>query len=240
MSYRDKLYSAYVSTHTSNLYGHASIEDIIKQFPVWGKYFQRFFPKSKNANILDIGCGDGGFVHFLHESGYARAEGVDVSQEQVKLSRHLNIRGITHSSIFGYLEGKQDVYDVIFARDVIEHFNKEEVLDIFSCVHRALKPGGLFVIQVPNGESPMVGRIRYGDFSHELSFTQSSLNQVFSLTGYSKINCYSTGPVAKGYRSILRVWIWKAIEALVRFYVMIETGSSSGIYTQNIIAAGVK
>ena len=87
MNYREKLYSQYVSTHTAKLYGYTTIGDIEKQFPAWRRYFQRFLPNDNSARILDIGCGCGGFVHFLHKAGYALAEGVDVSKEQVELSR---------------------------------------------------------------------------------------------------------------------------------------------------------
>ena len=128
-------------THTSKLYGQISIEEIMMQFPVWKNYFQRFLPQDNNAKVLDIGCGNGGFVHFLHETGYASAEGVDVSEEQVELSQRLQIKGITCSDLSAYLADKQEVFDAVFARDVIEHFYKDEVLDIFSVVHRALKPG---------------------------------------------------------------------------------------------------
>ena len=63
---------------------------------------------------------------------------------------------------------------------------------------------------------------------------------MFSVTGYQEINYYPTGPVAKGFKSMIRLLLWKAIESLIRFYVKVETGSSGGIFTQNIIAAGFK
>ena len=240
MSYREELYSAYVTTHTSILYGHATLGKILAQFPTWNNYFRKFLPANHDAKILDIGCGSGGFVYFLHQAGYHGAEGVDFSPEQVELARQLKIRGITCSDLTAFLTDKRDAYDVVFARDVIEHFEKDEVMAILAAVHQALKPGGTFVVQVPNAESPMSGRLRYGDFTHENGFTRSSLNQIFTASGYPKVQCYATGPTPKGIKSVVRFFLWKAIESALRFYLLVESGSVEGIFTQTIIAAASK
>lgn len=240
MSYRDRLYSAYVSTHTSKMYGEATLDGVRAQYPAWESYFGRFLPRSNDAKILDIGCGNGGFVHFLHERGCARAEGVDVSPEQVASASKLGIRNISRADIATFLSGRREEFDVIFARDVIEHFPKEKVLAIFDAVRQALVPGGRFVVQAPNGESPMGGRTRYGDFSHESAFTRTSLGQIFSATGYAAVEWFATGPVPKGFASIARCLIWTVIESILRFYVFVETGATDGIFTQTVIAAGAK
>jgi cyclopropane fatty-acyl-phospholipid synthase-like methyltransferase len=240
MSYRDRLYSAYVSTHTSKMYGEATLDGVRAQYPAWESYFGRFLPRRNDAKLLDIGCGNGGFVHFLHERGCARAEGVDVSPEQVALASKLGIRNISCADIAAFLSGRREEFDVIFARDVIEHFAKEEVLGVFDAIRQALVPGGRFVCQVPNGESPMSGGIRYGDFSHESAFTRMSLRQIFSATGYDAVECFATRPVPKGFASSVRCLIWKMMESVLRFYVLVETGATDGIFTQTIIAAGAK
>jgi len=69
LNYREKLYSVYVSAHTSYLYGETTIKGIKSQFPVWKRYFRRFLPEDKSSLILDIGCGNGGFVYWIQEMG---------------------------------------------------------------------------------------------------------------------------------------------------------------------------
>lgn len=240
MSYRDRLFSSYVSTLTSQIYGEATLKGIRVQYPSWDSYFGRFLPREKDAKVLDIGCGNGGFVLFLQEKGCAKAEGVDVSPEQVDSSRKLGIRNVACADIAAFLSGRHEEFDIIFARDVIEHFRKEEVLGIFDAVRQALVPGGRFVVQVPNGESPLAGRIRYGDFTHESAFTRTSLGQIFAATGFAEPECFATGPVPKGVASTGRWLIWKVVESALRFYVFVETGSIEGIFTQNIIAVSIK
>jgi len=67
MPSRDKFYAKYVSTHTLPLYGEVGLIEIKKQFPAWQKYFGRFLPQDKNAKIIDLGCGNGGFVYWLQQ-----------------------------------------------------------------------------------------------------------------------------------------------------------------------------
>jgi 2-polyprenyl-3-methyl-5-hydroxy-6-metoxy-1,4-benzoquinol methylase len=175
LNYREKLYSTYVSTHTAHLYGEVTVEEIRKQFPVWKNYYGRFLPKDTAAKILEIGCGNGGFVWWLQEIGYKNTLGIDISQEQIETAKKLGIKNVECADLIGFLEGKQGNYDVVFARDVIEHFNKDEILGILKLTYNSLKSNGAVVIQTPNGESLFSGRLRYGDFIHEIVFTRTSV-----------------------------------------------------------------
>jgi len=240
MSYRDKLYSTYVSTHASSLYGSTTMDDIKRQIPTWKKYYAKLLPKDKDTEILDIGCGDGGFVYFLRTLGFKNVKGIDLSKEQVELAGNLGIKGVIQADIKEFLSNKSAAYDVVFARDVIEHFAKDEVLEILEMIHRSLRRGGILVAQTINGESFFSGGLRYGDFSHEIVFTRSSLNQIFNVTGFKAIEFHPTGPVPKGLKSFVRYILWKMIEIVLRLRLLIETGSGEGVFTQNIIAAGRK
>jgi hypothetical protein len=46
--------------------------------------------------------------------------------------------------------------------------------------------------------------------------------------------------VPKGVKSVVRFLLWRGIEMLLKFYMLVETGSGEGIYTQNIIAVVYK
>lgn len=240
MNYRDKFYSKYVSTQTSQLYGEVSLEDIKKQFPAWKKYFGRFLPKDKNAKILDVGCGNGSFVWWLRQIGYQNVEGIDISKEQVESASKLNIKNIFQADLREFLNNKKEVYDVIFARDVLEHFNKEEIIDVLDVIYDSLNKNGQFICQTVNAENLLWGRLRYGDFTHEMAFTRESLSQVFQVVGFKDIKVYSQPPVIHGTKSLIRFILWKCVEYCLHFYLLIETGSGKGIFTQNIIATAQK
>ena len=236
MNYRDKFYSKYVSTQTSQLYGEANLESIKKQFPIWRNYFGNFLPKDKNAKIIDFGCGNGGFVYWLQQIGYQNAEGIDVSEEQVKLAEKLGVKNIYCAKDIN----AADKYNVIFMKDVLEHFTKDEILIILEKIYKALKIGGLLVIQVPNAENILSGRLRYGDFTHETSFTKESIQQVLLVSDFKNISVFETRPVVHGLKSLIRFILWRIIELGLRIYLLIETGSSKGIFTQNLIIVANK
>lgn len=240
MSYRDRLYSSYRSNHTTHLYGELSLDSIKKQFPVWENYFGRFLPAGQEAKIVDLGCGTGSLVYWLQEKGYTDAEGVDLSSEQVKEAKRLGIKNIGQSDIKTFLSPKINFYDAIFMRDVLEHFGKDEALTILDLIFAALKHNGTLVIQTTNAENPLFGRLRYGDFTHETSFTASSIKQILSLVGFQSVAVYPQRPVVHGPVSLVRAILWMFIELGIGFYLLVATGAGKGIFTENLIAVAEK
>ncbi len=238
--YRDEIYSTYYSAHMKTLHGETTINDIVKQFSAWNYYYGHCLPANKEARILEIGCGNGGFVYWLQCLGYKNVHGIDISPEQVEVAGNVGIKNIIHADLREFLPGREKTYDVIFARDVIEHFRKEEVLDTLRMIHKSLKAGGIFTAQTPNGVSPFSGRHRYKDFTHELIFTVDSFSQILKTSGFGDAGFYSAPPVPKGPVSIIRFSLWKIIETALRFYMAVETGSFSGVFTQNLIAVAKK
>ena len=240
MRWQDKFYSSYVSTQTRSLYGEANLEAIRREFPVWRSYFGRALPENKEAVLLDAGCGNGGFVYFLLSQGYTNVQGVDISLEQVEEAKRLGIQNVLCTDFFDFLEEKKKIYDAIFARDVIEHFTKDELLELLELFFHALKSGGRLIIQTPNLESPFGSGYRHCDFTHEIGVTRTSLAQVLRVIGFQEPSFYPTGPVPKGIKSAVRFILWKLIEGALRFYVLVETGTAQGIFTQNLIAVARK
>lgn len=240
MNYRQKIYSEYVSKYTSQLYGEINLGDVRKQFPVWDKYYGEHLPKNRNINILEIGCGNGGFLYYLRERSYKNCFGIDISEEQIELAKKLGVKNVEQVDLREFLRNKKEVYNVIFARDVLEHFRKDEILDSLELIYSSLLNGGKFIIQSPNAESLFGTRMRYGDFTHEVAFTRTSLSQILRVIGFSKIEFYPTEPVIHGIRSFIRFILWKIIELKIKLYLLIESGSPEGIFTQNLICVAEK
>src|ERR1022692_4109913 len=108
-------------------------------------------------------------------------------------------------------------------------------LDTLDRVAAALVPGGVFVARVPNAVSPFGGHIRYGDFTHESSYTSRSVRQLAVATGFDSVTVLPCPPVAHGLVSALRVGVWKPISAFYRIALAAETGVLRGqIVTQNL------
>lgn len=240
MNYREKIYAKYVSGNTEPLYGEITIDDIKNQFKVWTAYFSKFLPENKQASIIELGCGNGGLIFWLQSVGYSNTSGIDMSAEQVECAKKFGIKNISKGNISNFIKGKNDIYDVIFLRDVLEHFKKDEIIEIMDMIYQSLKNGGKLIIQTPNGAGIFGGRYRYYDFTHELSFTENSLRQIMIVSGFSNFEFYETKPVVYGVKSFVRSVLWKFLKILLQLFLLIETGSSDKILTQNIIAIGYK
>lgn len=218
-----------------------AIDDIKRMFPAWNRYYRKFIPKDKTIKILDIGCGYGEFIYYLKNIGYKDSYGIDIDPRRINFAKDAGIMEVEHTDAISFLKDKKNKYDVVIARDSIEHFSKDRTLELLSSIFSSLRAErGILIIQTPNGESPLAGRYRYWDFTHEVIFTQNSLKNILSLAGFKKTECFPAGPVPLGLASSVRFFFWKIIDALLHFYILVETGSAKGIFTQNMIAVAIK
>jgi 2-polyprenyl-3-methyl-5-hydroxy-6-metoxy-1,4-benzoquinol methylase len=240
--YRARIYSQYVDTFDENNVP-ASLQDFANRAPTLRHVVDTFFPEDKAAHILDLGCGHGALVHFAHQSGYFNTNGVDVSAQQVELAHKLGIAKIVRCDLMAALEATTpSSLDAVVSFDVIEHFTKDELIDIADAVHHALKPSGRWIIHAPNATSPFVGAIRYGDFTHEQAFTASSLQQLLKATGYSNIVYSECRPRVHGLKSLLRLLLWSLVKGVLKLSSAAETGDlgTNAIWTRNIIAVAYR
>lgn len=240
MNYKDKFYTRYITSHIGNLYGATSLEKIEKQFPILDSYFGKFLPKNKNIKILDLGCGNGSFIHWLHKKGFESAIGIDISKEQVNQAKELGIKNIFQGDAKEFLKNRNEKYNLIFAKDFLEHFSKEEILELTDLINNSLKDDGVFIMKTPNAESLFWGRFRHSDFTHDISFTQRSIRQLLKVSGFGEINVFPQRPVVHGIKSLIRYVLWRVIEIILKSCLLIETGSSEAIFTQNIIVYAKK
>jgi len=236
LNYKNIIYSHYQTYHTKHLYGNVTIESIRKQFTFWNYYYSEFLPNDKSVNILDAGCGDGGFVLWLTEFGFLTTIGIDMSKEMIDLGKAIKINNIYQADVIDHLLSKHNSYDIIFCRDVLEHLTKTEVVEVFKLFYSSLKTNGRLIIQVPNGYNPNYGKIFYNDFTHETLFSGAVINQVAKSTGFREIYVKEITPIPHGFFSMIRYILWKFLKMKYRFVQLVENGYASGYFSQNIIA----
>lgn len=187
------------------------------------------------------GAGGGGFLYYLRNAGYRSCRGIDISDEQIRLALDRGIRNIEKGDLRVYLKAHPSSFKLIIAQDILEHFHKEEIINISKLIYNALVPGGRCIIQTVNAESPFSMGYRYGDISHETCFTRLSLESVLRMGGFSNLRFSSVRPVCRySCLSAARCILWQGTELLLRAYNLIETGSPAGIFTRNLIAIAEK
>ena len=105
---------------------------------------------NKDERVLELDCGRGIFLDFLIGNGYKNIFGIDVSKEQIDIAR-IQTSNAKEIGVLEYLKSNSEKFDLIFAIDLIEHFNKDEVIPLFEGIYKNLRNGGVFVFHTPNG-----------------------------------------------------------------------------------------
>jgi len=229
--YRDEFYASYRTTHVVPRKGDATGESHAGKFPYWDRFLGPHLPASKKSQIIDLGCGSGSIVAWLQHSGYMDAFGVDSSIEEVNAACALGLP-VRHEEVKNFIAQYESFFDFVILRNVLEHHHKSEILDLLKTVYKSLKKGGGVFIQVPNAESPFGSRIRYGDFTHEIALTASSITQLLSVCGYHEI---VTGPVEPSLRG-RRLLLWKLVQRIYKWLLYAEMGPNKYIVTQDLYA----
>ena len=158
-----------------------------------------------------------------------------MSPEQVQKAQ---ASGLTQVSLGDYRESLGEAeLDVVIATDFLEHLRRFEALQALDRIKRSLRPGGALILRVPNAGSPFGGTLRYGDLTHETSFTPRSLQQLGAVVGFPTVEIHACTPPIHGFKSALRAAIWWAVAAMMKMALIAETGQVRGhVVTQNIVA----
>lgn len=236
-NWKSDFYSRY-STWFGKKYGKETFKEY---FPFGSKIVKLAFPGNKDAVIMDMGCGTGGFVYVFQQHGYINAAGVDYSQESVEVAVRSGVKNVHQGDLNHALdELHSGSVDVILFLDVLEHFHRDETLKVLDTAFSKLKPDGKLVIHVPNAEGIFGNRIRYSDITHEQAFTAKSIAQMLRYAGFSKFRAYEDKPIVHSFFSFVRYILWTIMTLPYRILHGVETGVFNIILSQNLLIVATK
>lgn len=118
----------------------------------------RRFGLAPGFRFFDAGCAYGGFLAAATEAGAREVAGVDVNEKYLRIARELLATyGIPARVEKGSLSDRAlfeslGTFDLITCADVIEHV--DDVPATIENLCRALAPGGLLYLAVPNARCP--------------------------------------------------------------------------------------
>jgi 2-polyprenyl-3-methyl-5-hydroxy-6-metoxy-1,4-benzoquinol methylase len=187
------LYDNYstINSHIRNVFDEGYYRKTASEYH---QLYAGFMPGAKDANILDIGCGNGMFLYYLKAQGYTRYFGIDADNSSLGIVRNHISTQVQNISAVDFLRDKENTYDLVIMNEVLEHIPKEEIVPLIRQIHRSLKPGGIYISYVPNMENPFTNYTRYHDFTHTIGFTQNSLQMVMRMGGFSDVTVSGTDP----------------------------------------------
>jgi 2-polyprenyl-3-methyl-5-hydroxy-6-metoxy-1,4-benzoquinol methylase len=189
---KEKMYKNYISTHYGTI--HDGTDD---EFRIYGAYFKenylKHIPKNCSIRILDVGCGMGHFLQFLEDHGYNNYLGIDISEENIaycKANKKFNVELV---DAFKFFQNNTMPFDVIVMNDIIEHFDKNQIIQLLELIYGNLNENGILIVKTVNSSNPLLGSSsRYFDFTHEVGFTEESLSQVLKVSNFKNIAIYPT------------------------------------------------
>jgi 2-polyprenyl-3-methyl-5-hydroxy-6-metoxy-1,4-benzoquinol methylase len=109
----------------------------------------RWWPASRDGRLLDLGCGDGKFLE--KAARHFEVTGVEISERLAQLAEARVPSARILRAPIAEAALPEAHFDVVTQFSVLEH--EWHPLDALRATHRALSPGGITVIKVPNHAS---------------------------------------------------------------------------------------
>src|SRR5690554_2083744 len=188
----------------------------------------------KDACILDFGCGIGLCVNALKTLGFKNVKGIDISSQQVCMGQEKGFDVEFCPDTLSYLKNHKASFDLILILDVIEHLPVDQQLAYCRAACSALKEKGRLICMVPNANSALAARWLYGDWTHQSSFTEHSLEFLLKNSGFSNVKVEEVEFVGRPkhfwalYRRNVRIWWLRTIFRFMRRLMMYsELGSEA-------------
>lgn len=234
--YRKILYTAYHQTQAGRSQVKTGIQLLEEQKYYLNQEFALLLPPNKEAQILDIGCGYGAFVSLMYDLGYKAAKGIDLSEDQINTGRSMGIEGLEVAELKDYLVRENKQWDCITGLDIIEHFSKDELVDLLLLLKKSLKPGGRMLFRTPNADAAYSSLFASGDFTHECILNKSSALQLFNACGFKAEVMPSFMGSPSFVKEMIRKTFWNLHLLHIRL-VLFATGRTwhQAVFSPNII-----
>ena len=144
--------------------------------------------------VLDLGPGRGEWLELLAEAGLT-ARGVEDNPAMVE---HLRLRGldVVEGDAAGYLATVADAaLDVVTAFHVVEHLDLETLLALLAHAARALRPGGLLVLETPHPANLVMGACNFHlDPTHRNPVPPARLQFLAAASGFTDVRTWELHP----------------------------------------------
>lgn len=199
------------------------------------KNLQPFLERlSEQSRILELGCGQGQMLDFLNRQGFSSVEGVDTSEEQVMAAEQYGLQ-VYHSDVFDFLQASHQTYDLVLAIDFVEHFTRQELIQLLYSIKEILNKDGHLILRTPNGQGVFVGQVIYGDLTHMTILTPQSLRQILRFTGFEIVSMKESLFSSRGLKRKIRHMLWDVLKIGLNMMRRISSGKSQDIWTENFI-----
>lgn len=235
------LYDRYSTT--SSLTKECDADSIL----TWSKsyfiaHYASLLPKNNTAQILEVGCGYGRYIKTLLDMGYTNCYGIDISAQQIQYAKNkFKLTNVEKADALDWLNEKESIYDCILVLDVLEHLSTDYLMALGVKLYNSLKPGGMLIIQVPNGLAPL-SPFLWGDLTHIRAFSVTSMEQFLRNIGFTDFVSSELGPHIFNFKDYFRKILWVLLykPAILFFMKVVNGGYFGGVFTANFMTVATK
>lgn len=189
----------------------------------------------RDGLVVELGAGAGHFLAYLRRKGFTRLRGVDLSAPLVALAKAQDL-DVGHGEARDFLAGLADAScAAVVAIDLVEHLQRDELLETVKACRRVLQPGGVLLVQTVNGQGLFPGQVMFGDYTHVTILNPASLTQVLALCGFEAVTFHETGPLGRATKDRLRKAAWRLTKSLLNLLRWIEARKRQDVWTENMI-----
>lgn len=152
---------------------------------VWraiNEYLQKHV--DEQSCVLDLGCGYGDFIKGITAKNKFA---IDLNENLVDFFKNTNVK-FTAQSILEKFSITENSIDVVFASNLFEHFNDDELEKIMLNIKCVLKPKGKIILLQPN--IYYAYREYWDDYTHKKAFSHVSLADFLSSQDFQVLNVY--------------------------------------------------
>ena len=175
-----------------------TIEDIKSRVAIYLPDVQRAKAGTPQAPLVDLGSGRGEWLQLLKEQGFT-ARGVDVNGVMVKICREQGLEVIESDAIHFLAAVATDSLGALTAMHVVEHIPFAQLMLLVNESYRALRPGGLLILETPNPENVVVGACGfYIDPTHQRPLPPATLRFVAEAFGFERVEIRRLHPSSAG------------------------------------------
>lgn len=152
------------------------------------------------APVAELGCGGGEFLLLLREAGIA-ARGVEQNPRYAAACRELGL-DVELGDLLDFLRSREPgSLGGVFAAQVAEHLAPARLVEALRECHRALRPGGLLVLETVNARSLFaLLEVFHRDLSHERPLHPETLSFLAAAAGFSDVRVETRSPVEASSR----------------------------------------
>ncbi len=138
--------------------------------------------------ILDVGCGTGIILETF--KNYGSVVGIDNSEHALKFCKLRGEFKLTQANIEKQLPFKQNMFDTVFAFDVLEHLNNDTC--VMNELYRICKEGSYVIITVPAYQ--FMWSKHDESLHHKRRYSKKALKKVVQDAGFTlkKLSYFNT------------------------------------------------